>query len=189
MHTEFEVKFLGIDPMKLEEKIMNEWGVSEQSKTLLRRVVFAGVTSDEFVRVRDEWSKITMTYKNVISNTIDGVKELNIVINSFEDGVSLLEHAGLTRNAYQESERTVYMLDSCEVCIDRWPGISVYCEIEWPTQQLVESVAQKLWLDLSTAFGGPVNAIYEQELWFVAGELETIKELSFANPPMKRQLL
>jgi predicted adenylyl cyclase CyaB len=186
MHTEFEVKFLGIDPVKLEEKIVEEGGLLEQWETLLRRVVFAGVTSNEFVRVRDEWSKITMTYKNVQSNTIDGVRELNITINSFEDGVSLLEHAGLIKNAYQESYRTIYMLDECEICIDRWPGISLYCEIEWPTQELVEWVAQKLWLNLGTAFGGPVNAIYEQELWFVSWELETIKELSFANPPMKK---
>jgi len=186
MHTEFELKFLGIDSMMLEKKIVEMGGILEQANTLLRRVVFAWVTAWEFVRVRDEWSKITMTYKNVQSTTIDGVKELNIVVNSFEDAVSLLEHAWLIKNAYQESYRTIYDVDGCEVCIDSWPWISVYCEIEWPTQVIVEQVAQKLWLDLASAFGGPVNAIYEQELWFVKWELETIKELSFVNPPIKK---
>jgi adenylate cyclase class IV len=65
-----------------------------------------------------------------MSNTIDGVKELNVVVGNFEDTVLLLECAGLTKNAYQESRRTIYVLDECEICIDRWPGISVYCEIE-----------------------------------------------------------
>lgn len=186
MQTEFEVKFLGIDPVHLESMILIQWWVLEQADTLLRRVVFAGVTSNEFIRVRDEWSKVTMTYKNVMSNTIDGVKELNVIVGNFENAVLLLECAGLIKNAYQESRRTIYILDGCEICIDRWPGISVYCEIEWPTKHLVEWVAQKLWLDLGTSFGGPVNAIYEQELWFVSWELETIKELTFAYPPQSK---
>jgi|GEM_PF-5651047 len=41
MHTEFELKFLGIDSMMLEKKIVEMGGILEQANTLLRRVVFA----------------------------------------------------------------------------------------------------------------------------------------------------
>jgi hypothetical protein len=34
-----------------------------------------------------------MTYKKVVSNSIDGVKEINLTIDSFENGVAMLLQA------------------------------------------------------------------------------------------------
>jgi adenylate cyclase class IV len=186
MHTEFEVKFLGIDLQELEQKVIGLWGVMVMPMTVMKRAIFDLQGKWEYVRVRDEGKVITMTYKQMISTAIDGTKEINIIVDNYDHAVEILECSWLTKNTIQESKRMMYELDSCEICFDYRPGISPYCEIEWPTQEDVEFVSQKLWLDLSTAFGGTVNLIYQQELWFIPGELETIKELSFANPPMKK---
>ena len=71
-----------------------------------------------------------MTYKKMNSQAIDGTKELNLVVDDFDTAVSMLECTGMMSCSYQESYRMMYELDGCEVCFDRWPGISDYVEIE-----------------------------------------------------------
>lgn len=186
MQTEFELKFLWEDHTKLQSTIIEHGGMMRSPMTMMKRMIFDLSGDGEFIRVRDEWDKVTMSYKKMISQAIDGVKEINLAISNFDAGVAILKAGGLKANSYQESYRSVFELDGCEICFDRWPGINEYVEIEWDTQEQVEQVITILWLDMSQWFGGTVNSIYQKELWLDASELETIPELTFASPPKSR---
>ena len=64
----------------------------DQPHTLMRRAIFH-VNSDipSRLRVRDEGTKIIMTYKKVLDHsTIDGVKEIELIIDSFDSGILFL---------------------------------------------------------------------------------------------------
>lgn len=189
MHTEFEVKFLGVDPTKLEEKIIKLWGIKISPMTPMRRVTFFDPHQKlwSFFRVRDEGSKITMTYKKIVSNSIDWVKEINLTIDDFDAGVAMLLQTWLEQKVYQESRRAVFDLNECEIVVDEWPWLRPLCEIEWPSIDVVTATAQLLWFDMSNSYAGTIDVVYELELGISPEDINNnTPMISFANPPIKR---
>ena len=78
----------------------------------MRRVVF-DLGPHAFARVRDEGGgKIVMTYKNVAdSKSILGTKEVNVVIDDYESGITFLKACGLELKAEQESYRETWKFE------------------------------------------------------------------------------
>jgi adenylate cyclase class 2 len=190
MQTEFEVKFLGVNVEFLQKKILERGGLMVSPMKDMRRVTFLDPKQPiwSFFRVRDEWSKITMTYKKVVSNSIDGVKEINLTIDSFENGVAMLLQAWLEQKAYQESRRAIFDLNGCEVVIDERPWLRPLCEIEGPSVDAVTKTAQLLWFDIDDSYAGTIDVVYELELGISPEEINNnTPVISFVNPPMKRR--
>jgi adenylate cyclase, class 2 len=189
MQTEFEVKFLGVDPVKLEEKIIENWGIKTSPMTAMRRVIFFDPNQKlwSFFRVRDEGNRVTMTYKKITSNSIDGVKEINLTIDDFDNGVAMLLQTWLEQKAYQESRRAVFDFNECEVVIDERPWLRPLCEIEWPSIEVVTNTAQLLWFDMNDSYAGTIDVVYELELGISPEDINNnTPVISFINPPMKR---
>lgn len=183
MDSEIEVKFAHIDKDVLKNTLLLLWWILDQPHMLMRRAIFR-VDSDipSRLRVRDEGTKITMTYKKVLDHsTIDGVKEIELTINSFDDGVLFLTSLWYDQKAYQESYREKRLLDGCEICIDERPWLDPFVEIEWPSQNIVEYVSKKLWLVRKDALFGPVNTLYVKFLGCDSDELNTI-DITFDQP-------
>ena len=158
MDTEIEAQFLDIDKENLRAKLKEVGAKLVKPEVLMRRIVF-DLGPHEFARVRDEGGgKIVMTYKNVADDkSILGTKEVNVLADDYENAILLLKSCGLKPKAEQESYRETWTLDEVEICIDTWPWLPTFAEVEGPSEKAVWDTAQKLGLSRDKAKFGSVD--------------------------------
>ena len=162
MNNEIEAQFLDIDKDEIRKRLKKLGAKLVKPEVLMKRVVF-DLGSHSFVRVRDEGQgKIVMTYKKIDDdNSIMGTKEINLVLDDYENGVLMLKCCGLTPKAEQESYRETWEYGEVEMCIDTWPWIPTFIEIEGPNEKIVWDTAKELGLDKSKAKFGSVDSTYK----------------------------
>ena len=162
MNNEIEAQFLDIDKDKIRVKLDEVGARLVKPEVLMRRTVF-DLGKHEFARVRDEGGgKIVMTYKNVADDkSIMGTKEVNVAIDNYESGILFLKACGLKPKAEQESYRETWMIDEVEICIDTWPWIPTFAEIEGPSEKAVWEAAEKLGFSRDKAKFGSVDTTYQ----------------------------
>lgn len=185
MNTEFEIKFLTVDISALKEKIETLGGSCVDARRLLRRQTFDFVeklpVGKRFIRVRDQ-GKIVITYKLILDkNSIDGVKESELVVDDFDQAVKFLTSLGYIPASYQENYRETWLLDNVEITIDEWPGIQPFIELEGKSAESVQAVAAKLGFDISAGVGGTIDSIYEKELGIEPAKFNSISKLTFED--------
>ena len=160
MKNEIEAQFLDINKDDMRSRLKKIGAKLEKPEILMRRVVF-DLGRHAFARVRDEGDKIVMTYKNISDhNSIMGTKEINVEVGSYDDAISLLKSCGLHAKSHEENKREVWSMDNVEICLDTWPWIPTFIEIEGPTEESVWETAAKLGLDKSRAKFGSVDTTY-----------------------------
>jgi adenylate cyclase class 2 len=104
-----------------------------------------------------------MTYKQFDDDSIDGAKELEVIVSDFDTVVATLDEAGLTHDTYQESKRENWRVGDVEIMLDEWPWLDTYMEIEGPSEILVKQTAELLGLSWDDAvFGGVANVYLKQ---------------------------
>ena len=120
METEIEAKFLDIDPIAVRAKLKALGAALIYPEVLMKRKVFDHPTNkqSDWLRVRDEGDKITMSYKKVIDRTVHGTKEVTIEVSNFDDACAILAAAQLTPKSHQETRRETWKLDDAEIMID-----------------------------------------------------------------------
>lgn len=189
MNTEFEATFIDLNINEIREKLKNLGATLVHLEKMMKRIVFhpPAYIPGGWMRVRDEGDKITLTLKIVGEDKIENQKEIELVIDSFDEGVRLLETIGAKRKAYQETKREKWQYQDCEVTIDTWPGLEPFIEIESAeSEDTVKAAARDLDLDYSQAIFGSVGLIYEKKLGI---PFETINDqmskLTFKNPPIR----
>lgn len=176
MHTEIEIRILEVDKEKLEEKIKKVNGEFVYEYYQRRYVYDTNPKKDkQWFRLRDTGKEVTLTYKNIEKNSIDGTKELEIEVDDFENTHLMMEKLGYEAKAYQENKRTRYMLDGVEIDIDSWPLIPTYVELEGPSAEAVYQVLEKLELSKEKAIAIGVKEIFAN----YGIDLDTIVELKF----------
>ena len=160
MHNEIEASFLDVNKDDLRKKLKAAGAECIKPEIMMRRTVFdSGPHS--FARVRDEGDKIVMTYKNFEDeDSIMGVKEVNLIVNNYDDAVKFIAGCGLEQKAVQETYRETWILDGVEITIDTWPWIPTYSEIEGPSEEAVWSVSERLGFKKEDAMFGAVDKIY-----------------------------
>jgi adenylate cyclase class 2 len=150
MNQEIEVKFYPVKRKIITKSLSAAGAVCTKKRTLMRRAIFGGEDNPNinatYIRVRDEGDEITLSAKiNAKADcAITDQKELQIVVPDFQAMVTFLKVAGLRQSNYQETYRTVWLLDDCEVMLDEWPMLEPYIEIEGPSIASLQIVAQKL---------------------------------------------
>ena len=161
MQNEIEAQFLDINKTTIRQKLKSIGAKLEKPEVLMRRTVF--YTGDHsFARVRDEGDKIVMTYKNVSDDhSILGTKEVNVCVDDYDDAILLLKGCGLEIKARQETKREIWHFDEVEICIDTWPWIPTFIEIEGPSEKSVWDTAKKLGLNKDQAKFGSVDTTYQ----------------------------
>ena len=82
------------------------------------------------------------------------------MIDDYENGIMLLKACGLRPKSEEESYRETWMLGEVEICIDTWPWIPTFMEIEGPSEVLVWETAEKLGLSKPKAKFGSVDSTY-----------------------------
>lgn len=189
MKSEIEVKFLDINHDAIRTKLKGLGARCNHEKRLMRRFIVETPEmheKDAFLRVRDEGSKVTMTYKQFDKLAVDGAKEIEITIDNFDDGVSLVKTVCPTVNrvSYQESKRETWMLGDVEVVLDEWPWLKPYIEIEGESEDALKQVAEQLGLSWNAAVFGDVMAAYRVEYphLTVNDTVGNIAEVKFGDP-------
>lgn len=160
MNNEIEATYIDIDKDDLRTRLKSAGAKCTKPELLMRRTVF-DTGPHSFARVRDEGDKIVMTYKNFEDeDSIMGVKEVNLIVNDYDDAIKYLKGCGLEQKAAQETYREVWELDGVEITIDTWPWIPTYTEIEGKDEVAVWAVAEKLGFKKEGAMFGAVDKIY-----------------------------
>lgn len=167
MKAEIEAKFLNVSFDDVRARLKELGAVCEQPMRLMRRVAiendFMRTGKDSFLRVRDEGHRVTMTYKQFDDLSVNGAKEIEVEVSSFEDTVAILEQAGLQAHTLQETKRENWRLGEVEIMLDEWPWLRPYIEIEAPSEEVLHNVAAKLGFDWNDAVFGDVMAAYRVE--------------------------
>ena len=191
MKNEIEARFVidEGDRVSLINKIESEGFTLVQPECLMKRYVYSIPNKDKsyYARVRDEGHRITATVKCVSSNTIEGVQEAEIQVNSFDDAHALFSMMGLGVKGYQETKREHWKKGSTELMIDTWPGLPTFIEIEGESEAEVKNTSQALGFDWSDAGFGAIDTLYTKYLGWSADEINTHPEIKFDNPPQARK--
>jgi adenylate cyclase class 2 len=186
MQTEIEAKFTNIDKEKIREKLKSVGAVLIAEERLMRRRNFDNPYLEKkraWVRVRDEGDKIVLSYKELQSQTLHGMKELLIEVNDFDKMSELLNSIGITAKNYQETFRESWILGKAQIDIDTWPWIRPFIEIEGESEEAVKGAAKLLDLDWNTAkFGTPLVCF--QEVFDIHHEFHNWPLITFdVEPP------
>lgn len=176
MKTEFEVRVLEIDHQEMVDKL-TKLNAEFKFEALQQRYVYdvKPKQDNKWIRLRTDGNKTTITIKDLTAKTIDGTKELEIVVDDFEKANELLEELGYKNRGFQQNKRKQYILDGVEIDLDRWPLIPEYMEIEGPSIEAVYETLDKLEISKDKIVTLDVSSIYEH---YGYGE-ESQKDLNF----------
>jgi adenylate cyclase class 2 len=167
MKAEIEAKFLDVSFDDIRQKLTDLGAVCEEPMRIMRRVAidndFMRTGKDSFLRVRDEGHRVTMTYKQFDSLSVDGAKEIEVEVSDYDATVALLEQIGLHSHTSQETRRENWRLGDVEIMLDEWPWIKPYIEIEAESETAIRELAAKLGFDWEDAVFGDVMAAYRAE--------------------------
>jgi adenylate cyclase class 2 len=171
-HQEIEVKFLNIDKVAIENKLV-EIGASKKGDIFYHSCVFdyPGFPLDKdsaWVRLRSDGDEVMLAYKHrlgVTSNSgdDDGMEEVEFKVDSFDKTKLFLLKIGMIIKFEQEKKRTRYVKDNVEFDIDTWPRLNTYLEIESDNMESIKVSAEKLGLDFGEAKTFSATQIYQTE--------------------------
>lgn len=182
MQPEIEATFIDIDKDNLREKLRAAGAKLIQSETLMKRTIF-NLGEKAFVRVRDEGNKITLSYKQLDSLTLSGMKEVCLEVNDYDKAVEFVKACGFEAKAIQETYREEWELEGVEITIDTWPWIPSYSEIEGSSEENVKAIAEKLGFDMEDAHYGSACEIYQVYYDVTAHDINFCPEIKFTEVP------
>ena len=86
---------------------------------------------------------------------------MNVVIDNYENGILFMKGCGLEPKAEQESYRETWEYGDVEICIDTWPWLPTFVEVEGPSEKSVWDTAKKMGLKKEKAKFGSVDSTYQ----------------------------
>ena len=174
MAIEYEVQVIDIDVVKVINRLEEIWAEFISENFMKRWVFTMNDETQEWIRLRDNWDKVTVTYKKRWSTEIWKTEEIEIVVDNFENTAEILNKLNFLDKYYQENKRTVYKLDDIEFCIDSWPKIPTYLEIESDNEEKVKEWLKLLWLESHVYWDFWSIRIYEK-YWLDIHSFKTLK--------------
>lgn len=168
IQTEIEVKFVQVNHNDIRQRLTHAGAILEQPMRLMRRSICDTVHHNqwEFLRVRDEGDKVTLTFKKFDGSkklAIDSAQEIEVEVGDFQKTIDLLTATGLEFRSFQESKRETWRLGEVEIVLDEWPWLDPYIEIEGPTEAQLQEVAEQLGLNWNNAVFGDVMVAYRAQ--------------------------
>jgi adenylate cyclase class 2 len=198
MQKEIEIKFNKIDKESVRKKLKEVGAELIASEKLMRRHTFdlpdcvlKDLPENEYrwLRVRDEGDKITMTLKHLVDNdSADNVDEVEIIVSDFDEACLLARELGMYQKNYQESKRESWQYKDIEICIDTWPGLEPFVELEGPSEQSLYDLAIKLGFNPDDRITGSVDYVYLKELNVPLTHMNKVGNLTFENADAIRRL-
>ena len=169
MEIEYEATFCNINKNDVKGSVKKAGAKLVKSEFMQKRVVFNLPSGHEinggWLRVCDEGDKITLSLKVIDGDEIYNQKEICLKVDDFSNAVILLESIGCKRKAYQESMRELWILDDTEICIDEWPYLEPYVEVEGKLRKALKKFQRNLDLIINSHFFVPLmNYIKENTM-------------------------
>lgn len=167
MSHEFEAKFININVPKIKRLLISLGAKLVKPRKLLKRTIFenkALSAQHSWIRLRNEGDKITLTLKQVTNpSTIQGTREMEIIVDDFKKTDQFLQAIGLERKRYQENYREEWQLGKVKFDFDTWPDMPTFLEIEGLDEKSVRLAVEKLGFDYKNAKFGSIDTIYLEE--------------------------
>ncbi|KKQ44495.1 MAG: hypothetical protein US63_C0026G0014 [Candidatus Moranbacteria bacterium GW2011_GWC2_37_8] len=191
MQIEYEATFPNIDKNEIRERLRKLGAELIRPEFLQKRVNYYFPSGHEikggWLRVRDEADKITLSLKVINDGGIEEQKEICLHINSFNDARLLLENMGCRNKSYQETKREIWKLDGVEICIDEWPYVEPFVEVEGKSEDEVKNVSEKIGFNYDDARFCAVDTLYNEKYGISKDDINNTKEITFKieNPFLK----
>jgi predicted adenylyl cyclase CyaB len=111
-------------------KILKKMNAKKIGTFLYKVMVFIPPNkNNDYLRVRDEGNRVTLTYKTTNpKNKYQNEEE--IIINDFQSGVNILLSLGATKKYYYEKIREIWNYQNSEIVFDHQPALPCLMEIE-----------------------------------------------------------
>ena len=183
MKAEIEAKFLNIDKENIRKLLKNIGAELVAPERLMNRTVFDGKRKSNYYRVRNEGDKITMSFKREDERSIDGMKEICLTVDNYDNAVEFLTSLAGAPKALQETYRESWVKDGVEIDIDTWPWIPPFIEIEGKSAEAVEKLASELGLKMPDAEYGSVGIAYQQVFDVSEDDINHMPEIKFTDIP------
>lgn len=144
-NIEYELRVLEINRDEIINKL-EKIGAKKIKDVHMKRYVydFNPATKHHYIRLRTDGITTTLSIKHVLKDSIDGTKELEIIVNDFETANEILNQLGYVPKGFQESYRLEYKLNGITFDIDRWPLIPEFMEIEGSNSEEIYEMVEKL---------------------------------------------
>lgn len=163
MKTEIEARLLNVDAKNFIEKLESVGAKFVGDWLQIRHCYdFKPVDENRWIRLRTNGKETTITIKEVGSAKIDGTKELEFPVPSFEMGDEFLNTLGFFARTKQENRRIQYILDGVEIDVDFWPQLPTYVEFEAESEQAIKDVCYKLGINYSKLTTIDNDSLYKQ---------------------------
>lgn len=175
---EIETKVVGIDKKEVKNAL-SKLHAELLGGFLQRRWVFDISPSkevDEFIRIRTDGRKTTLTYKRREGSGLANTYEVETEVGDFDKTVEILSKV-LRGAKYQENYRELYRFDRLEIAIDHWPMIRPHLEIEGPSEVEVKGLIKRLGIRGKDVGNVSVVRIYAEE----GIDLNSFKELRLSG--------
>lgn len=188
MKSEIEGKWLNVDVVEFRKKLIEVGAELVEDERLMTRQVFDFPDKrlskiNGWVRLRNESDKITLSYKQLNDRSIDGTKEVTVVVNDYDETVSFLEAVGLVSKSTQETKRESWKIGNTEIEIDTWPWIPSFVEIEAENEMKLRETAELLGFDYEQVLHGSVETAYQAVFDVSEEEIDEWKEIKFMPVP------
>lgn len=181
-NKEIEQRFINIDTKKFREKLKEVGAKLVNPKIIMPLIVFNHPKNkkDSYIRIRDEGKQITLTSKTNLKNKY--VTEYEVEINSFEEGVKVLNSLGCTKRYLVEKTRETWILPGCkEIVIDSYPGLKEYVEVDCHDEKSLQNAINKLGLEVpSDDTDMSINKMYYDQ-YGIPLKRNTSGDLTFKN--------
>ena len=121
-------------------------GAKKHGNWLFRVQVFTNpnITSNPYIRVRDEGYRTTLTYKSNVGKEF--TQEDEIIIDNFDTGRKILLGLGCVPRYYYEKIREIWHIGNTEICWDTNPGRYDIMEVEAKSKKTLEKTIELLGL-------------------------------------------
>lgn len=167
MNIEYEATFADVDRDEVRERLRRAGAQLERAEFVQRRINFRLPKGNEirggWLRVRDEGERVTMSLKVVDGDAIHNQKEIQLVVDSFEEAKKFLTAIGCETKAFQETRRELWELDGVDITIDEWPFLEPLVEVEGKSEDAVRAVSEKIGFDYGEARFCAVDVLYSEK--------------------------
>ena len=143
---EIETKIIDINEKEVRDKLV-KIGAKNVENLFYRRYVFFLTDRkeiDEFVRIRTDGKKTTITYKYREGRGLRNTEEIETEAGDFRKSARIFEKALKIKPIYQENKVEKWFYKNVEIDIIYWPLIKPILEIEGKSVKEVVRTKEKL---------------------------------------------
>lgn len=168
---EIEVVFLDIDKEELEKKLKSV-GAEKVKDIFYRHAAFDYPDyrldkDNSWIRLRDDGGKIILAFKKRLgvtsqdgSTNDEGMEEVEVVVDSYEETKLFLEKVGFIEKHEAEKKRSRWKKGTVVFDIDTWPSIPPFVEIEAESWEDIDEATKLLGFNPDERKICSVNQIY-----------------------------